>query len=66
MVNFVNFVRDVCDEPVIILLFLRSHEKLIDSKGITGTAPSRGAPAWTRGEVHNVHDVHFRLRNPAR
>ena len=40
MVNFVNLSWDVCDEPVIVPLFLRSHGKLIERKGITLTAVS--------------------------
>lgn len=64
MVNFVNLLRDVCRVPVIIPLFLRSHEKFIDSKGIMVSGALAGGLAWTRGEVHNVHDVHFWLEEP--
>ena len=65
IVNFVNFEWGVCPEPVIVPLFLRSHEKLIDSKGITVTAVA--VKRWHGPVVKFTTFTTFisGLRNPA-
>jgi hypothetical protein len=65
VVNFVNLLRDVRDEPVIVPLFLRSHEKLIESKGITRTAVSVERWRGPLGKFTTFTTFISGLRNPA-
>jgi hypothetical protein len=58
-VIFMNFVRPLFREPVIVSSLLCSIGKFIKSKGFRPERGFTGCFRQTRQEVHNVHEVHL-------
>lgn len=54
-VNLMNFAWGLSRDPLNVLSFLCSHQKLIDKKGKWEILGLEGGPGQSRDEVHNVH-----------